>query len=183
MDEDRKHRREARPERVRLASHIDMAKAKPWCRKCSGRGIVGYRTADLGDGEGEQKIPIICRCVSRAGGVQPDELDRILAETAKEVESGTFHEKFVADFHAIPDDGKPRVVAAFFRDLVDDRKAGASHDAVEKTVELLKRRKDWSDLRGMAIRILMRDAADESADDATRRLARRAMESARREMN
>lgn len=177
------HRREAPPPRVRLAKHIDLSKAKPGCKHCNGRGVTSYKTADLGDGSGPQKIPIICKCVSRGGGVEPDELDRILAETAKEVENGTFHEKLVADFHAMPDDVKPRVVAAFFRDTVDKRKSEASHDAIAKTLELLTRRKDWADLRTAAIRILMRDAADESADDATRHLARAAMEAARSELN
>lgn len=181
--DDRKHRREPPPPRVRLAAHIDTTKAKTSCKRCAGRGVVGYRRADLGDGNGEQKIPIICRCVSRAGGVKPDELDRILEETAKQVEDGTFHEHLVADFHAMPDEAKPRAVAAFLRDVVDKRKTEAARDAVGKTLDLLTRRKDWDDLRSMAIRILMRDAADESSDEATRHLARRAMEAARRGMN
>jgi hypothetical protein len=183
MDDDSKHRREPPPPRVRLAAHVDTSKAKTGCGHCHGRGVVGYKRADLGDGNGEQRIPVICRCVSKAGGVKPDELDRILAETAKQVEDGTFHEHLVADFHAMPDEVKPRVVAAFIRDVVDKRKSDPARDAVKKALELLSRRKDWSDLRGMAIRILMRDAADESSDEATRRLARSAMESARREMN
>jgi len=183
MDDDRKHRREAPPPRVRLASHIDTSKAKPGCGHCHGRGIVGYKRADLGDGNGEQRIPVICRCVSRAGGVKPDELDRICAETAKQLEDGTFHEHLVADFHAMPDEAKPRVVAAFFRDVVDKRLSATARNAIQKALDLLTRRKDWNDLRSMAIRILMRDAADETSDEATKRLARSAMESARREMN
>ena len=180
---ERDHRREAPPPRVRLAKSIDLSKAKSGCGRCHGRGIVGYKTADLGDGDGEQKIPIICRCVSRNDGVAPDELDRITAEVAQEVEDGTFHEKLVADVAAMPSDARPRVVAALLRDRVDKRKSEASRDAVEKTLMLLSRREDWADLRGTAIRILMRDAADESADDATKHLARAAMEAARREMN
>ncbi len=184
MDERSKdHRRDERPQRVRLAAHIDLTKAKPGCRQCHGRGITGYTTADLGDGEGKQRIPRICRCVSRNDGVKKDELDRILEETEKQLKDGVFHEHLVADFHTIPDADKPRVVASFFRDTVDKRKSDASRDAIEKTLQLLRRRKDWGDLRGTAIRILMRDAADEGSDEATRQLARRAMEAAQREMN
>jgi len=180
---DNKHRREEAPPRVRLAKSVDLSKAKDGCKRCNGRGITGYKTADLGDGDGEQKIPIICRCVSRNGGVKPDELDRILKEAEKHMDEGLFHEHVVADFHAVPDEQKPRIVAAFYRDIVDQRKTRDSKEAIEKVLELLQRRKDWHELRSQAIRILMRDAADPLCDEAVRTLAEKAMNVARQAMN
>jgi len=175
--------KKASPPRVRLAKHIDLTKAKPGCRKCNGRGITGYRRADLGDGEGERQIPIICRCVTRGGGVAPDELDRVLAEAKKYIDDGTFHEHVLADFHAAPDEQKPRIVAAFLRDQVDERKAPESKEAIEKVLDLMQRRKDWQDLRVAATRILMREASDPLASDESRDLAQRAMVKARASMN
>jgi len=177
-------KRDQAPPRVRLAKHVDLAKAKPGCKRCNGRGIVGYKNADLGDGNGPQQIPIICRCVSRAdGGVQPDEFDRIMKEAAQQIDDGVFHEHLLADFHAAPDEQKPRILAAFFRDVVDDRKAKASKDAVNKVLELMHRRKDWNDLRVAATRILMRQAADPLADQDARDLAQKAMAASRASMN
>lgn len=171
------------PPRVRLSSNIDLSKAKPGCNRCNGNGITGYKTADLQDGGGEQKIPIVCRCVSRNGGVKTDELDRILKQAGEHIDEGVFHEHVVADFHATTEDQKPRIVAAFYRDIVDDRKSPASIDSIKKVLDLLKKRNDWHNVRGHAIRILMRDASDPICDEATRELATRAMKVARQSMN
>jgi len=174
---------EQAPPRVRLSKSIDLGKAKDGCKRCNGRGITGYKEADLGDGEGTQNIPIICRCVSRGGGVAPDELDRILAEAKKNIDDGVFHEHVVADFHATSDEQKPRIVAAFLRDVVDDRKDSVSKEAIGKVLELIRRRKDWNDLRVEATRILMRQAADPLAEQDTRDLAHKAMAQSRENMN
>ncbi len=181
--DDSKHRKEKPPPRIRLAKNIDLTKAKPGCKRCNGDGIRGYKTADLGDGKGDTRIPIICRCVSRNGGVKPDELDRIMGEAAKHIEDGVFHEHIVADFHATKDDQKPRLVAAFFCGAVDRRKDKTARDTMEKVIDLLGKRKDWADLRVKAIRMLMRDAADPLCDENVRELAQLAMTAARQSMN
>ena len=59
------------PMRVRLAEHIDLSKASPSCKRCYGTGVTGNKVV------GEQRIPIICRCVVRGGGVKKDQLDRM----------------------------------------------------------------------------------------------------------
>lgn len=185
MDDNRKkdHRRDPAPPRVRLAKHIDLSKAKSGCKRCNGRGITGYKRADLGDGEGEKQIPIICRCVSRNAGVKEDELDRICREAKHQIETGVFHEHLAADYHAIPQEQKPRVVAAFYRDCVDTRKSDESREAVVMTLDLLKRRKDWDEMRTQAVQILQHDAIDISADSNSRSLSARAAKLARAEMN
>lgn len=171
------------PPRVRLAKHIDLTKAKSGCKRCHGRGIRGYRTADLGDGEGEQQIPIICRCVSRAGGVEPDQLDRILAEAKEQVDRGVFHERLVEDIGRMPEEAKPRAVAGLMRSVVDEEKPRESREAVGHALELLGSGENWSELRSQAIRILMRDASDPLCSDEQRDLATRAMAQARAAMN
>jgi len=61
----------AAPMRVRLASDIDLNRAKKSCKRCHGTGIVGERIVE------EHRIPIICRCVVRRGGVKKDAWDKI----------------------------------------------------------------------------------------------------------
>ncbi len=58
--------------RVRLRSHVDLTKADASCERCSGSGVSGYEQA------GEERIQVICVCVSRGGGVKPDKLDAVL---------------------------------------------------------------------------------------------------------
>lgn len=176
-------RKESAPPRVRLAKHIDLTKAKPGCKRCNGRGIRGYKTADLGDGEGEQQIPIICRCVSRAGGVEPDELDRILAEAKESLDAGVFHEHLVEDIYRMPEEAQPRAVAGLMRGVVDKEKPKESREAISLALNLLGQGENWSALRGQAIRILMRDASDPLCGEEQRELATRAMAAARASMN
>lgn len=50
--------------RIRLPGDIDLSKRDRSCRRCK-RGILRYERA------GGQRIPVICKCVSRGGGVKP----------------------------------------------------------------------------------------------------------------
>ena len=61
--------------RVRLAGDVDFSVAEPDCCLCSGRGITGHRV--LGDASDEVRVPVVCGCVVRRGGVRPDALDRM----------------------------------------------------------------------------------------------------------
>ena len=171
------------PPRVRLAKHIDLTKAKSGCKRCTGDGIVGYRTADLGDGNGPQKIPVICRCVSRNGGVAPDEFDRIMAEASEHLEEGVFHENMAADIEGLPAKDQPRTIAGLLKSGEDTRRSEASREAIQLTVQLMSTKEYWPQLRSEAIRILMRDAADPLCSDEQRDMAKRAMIVARGAMN
>lgn len=62
--------------RVRLASDVDLSKAKPSCAGCHGTGIAGHRVLK-GDDAGEVRVPVVCGCVLRRGGVRQDALDRM----------------------------------------------------------------------------------------------------------
>lgn len=97
--------------RLRLSSNIDLTKADPRCDRCGGRGVVSLQDVDLGP-EGVKKVPVICRCVSRAeGGVRPDTFDRILAETQKRLDDGTFGDALVSDIRKLPADAHERAIA------------------------------------------------------------------------
>jgi hypothetical protein len=62
--------------RYRLPSSVDLTKAKKNCKRCWGRGINGYTSRETPDGT--ERVPIICRCVSRNGGVKEDDGDRMM---------------------------------------------------------------------------------------------------------
>lgn len=57
--------------RVRLATDVDVTKADPACELCEGKGVKGHEVV------GDDRIPIVCRCVARRGGVKPDKLDQV----------------------------------------------------------------------------------------------------------
>jgi hypothetical protein len=51
---------------LRHANDVDLTKATQSCRRCHGVGITGHL---LREG---QRVPLICRCVVRNGGVRQD---------------------------------------------------------------------------------------------------------------
>lgn len=55
-------------------ARIEASEAKPGCRSCHGKGISGHRV--LEDPTGEVRVPIVCRCVVRGGGIREGALDR-----------------------------------------------------------------------------------------------------------
>lgn len=58
--------------RVRLAQQVNLEAHDPDCERCSG-GIRGYEQV------GDERVPIVCVCVSRGGGVEPDKFDKLHA--------------------------------------------------------------------------------------------------------
>ena len=67
--------------RVELTENVDLSKAKSGCMRCHGTGIRGAEHVKTATGT--ERIPIICRCVSRNGGVKLRGAERITAEVAK----------------------------------------------------------------------------------------------------
>lgn len=92
--------KEQTPPRLRLTSTIDLSKAKPGCKRCNGNGVVGYKTIP----EQEEKVPVICRCVTRRGGVGEDALDKIAKQMASELESGQFADTLAGDVMNLPEE-------------------------------------------------------------------------------
>jgi len=87
--------------RLRLASTVDLSRADPTCDTCGGTGIVAHRAVVI-PFEGEHQVPVICRCVSRAGGVKKDVLDAILAQAQQRLDDGTFAEQLADDIKKLP---------------------------------------------------------------------------------
>ena len=55
--------------RVRKESDVDLAKADPGCKRCLGTGLLGTKVIPGNRGCEPTKIPLVCRCVARGGGV------------------------------------------------------------------------------------------------------------------
>lgn len=81
---------------VRPAGSVDLSAAKPGCRHCGGRGIVAYRTIH------DERVPIICRCVGRRGGVHATPLDNAMAPIVAALQDGTYGAKLAADVRRLP---------------------------------------------------------------------------------
>lgn len=92
------------PPRIRSVSSIDLTKAKPGCKLCYGRGIVGYRDVPpaVDGGEEMKGIPVVCKCVSRGGGVKSDALDRIFTEIKTALVDGSFAINLAGDIRRLP---------------------------------------------------------------------------------
>jgi len=67
------------PQRVRLASQVDLSKADPKCKRCHGTGKLGNRVVPTEESE-PLRVPIICRCVAENGGVTQDRFDQYMQE-------------------------------------------------------------------------------------------------------
>ncbi len=76
------------PIRVRLEKDVDRSKAGPSCKRCLGTGLLGVKLIPGNRGCEPNRIPIICRCVARNGGVKPDKLDSLLADQLPEPKAG-----------------------------------------------------------------------------------------------
>lgn len=62
---------------------IDLSKADPACERCGGTGRLADKLLDDPEGEGVLRVPVVCVCVHRGGGVARDALDRLLDKAAK----------------------------------------------------------------------------------------------------
>jgi len=126
------------PPRLRAASTVDLSKAKPGCGRCHGRGISGHKHLDLQDGAGVQRVPMVCRCVSRNDGVQQDVFDRIMAEVQEQLESGHFAANLATDIKRLPPQFRGQAVKSLRRDAADPDKDARTRDALAECLRLLE---------------------------------------------
>jgi len=133
------YRQEGLPPRLRTAGSVDLSKAKKDCRRCNGTGHAGYRTMDDPTAPGEtMKVPIICRCVTRNGGVQKDVLDKLMEETQRQLESGTFATTLAKDIRRLPPKHRTRAIEALRRQAADDRKDPTARQAIQDALRALE---------------------------------------------
>ncbi len=126
----------AQAPRVRLAKHIDMSKADKGCKRCNGRGIRGYKQFKMPGGK-MQRAPVICRCVSRAGGVKPDALDGIIEQMKKDLYDGVFAKNLAKDIMAMTMEQRMRVFKQLHDDLENPEKSQQAKDAIGETLKIL----------------------------------------------
>lgn len=74
---------------IALADDIDLSKAKPGCSRCHGRGIRG--TQIINTAEGATRVPVICRCVTRNGGVKPRGMARVMEQLGDDGKGEVLH--------------------------------------------------------------------------------------------
>jgi hypothetical protein len=127
-----------RAPRVRLAADVDLGRAKRGCRRCHGTGRVGFATIPMPDQpSGRAQVPVICRCVTRAGGVRRDMLDKIMTEAAEQLDSGAFGARLAADVAGLPAEARAQAVAALQRDAVNETKDPRVRDAIREALAQL----------------------------------------------
>jgi len=109
--------------RLRLAKHIDLKKADPNCERCKGTGVV--RVEKVEEQGGLLDVPVVCRCVSRAGGVVRDMFDKMVDEMHEQVQNGTFAENLAVDIMRLPKSDRINAVEQLRKQL---KKAKQLHD-------------------------------------------------------
>lgn len=125
------------PPRVRLAKHIDLSKADPDCENCKGSGVAGYKEARLSATENKQKIPIICKCVTRNGGVQEDALDRIAKQIKADIDEGVFAKNLAADIMGMNMKNRTKAIEQLTADLENPMKSEETKAVTRATLEIL----------------------------------------------
>ena len=122
--------------RLRLRSKIDFTKASPSCDHCNGTGIVGHREVE--DHEGNAvRAPIVCRCVSRNGGVLPDKLDALLADMNKRLADGSFGETLAADILQLPELGRAGAIRNVEAQIENPETDDLVREALTKCVDIV----------------------------------------------
>jgi hypothetical protein len=128
--------------RLRAAKDIDLTRAKPGCRHCNGTGTVGYRTVEMPDPEDAnvkhlQRVKLVCRCVTRRGGVAEDMLDKMAREMSAALEDGSFARTLADDLRAMPEEARARAVVALSADVNNPDKTPAARAACAEVLRLL----------------------------------------------
>jgi len=127
-----------RAPRVRLAVDVDLKKAKRGCKHCNGTGRSGFATIPMPDHPGGRaRVPVICRCVTRRGGVRRDMLDRILTEAAEQLDSGAFGARLGQDIAGLPPEARAQAVASLRRDLMNKDKGPQVRAAIREALTTL----------------------------------------------
>ncbi len=128
---------EAEAPRLRLKKTVDLSKADPQCDRCGGTGIKEYVSRELPQ-EGLTSVPVVCRCVTRNNGIQPDVLDRMMAEMAQEVHTGSWARALASDILQLPPPMRDRAlksIAALTKDLSKNQTV---RDTIKETVSLIE---------------------------------------------
>jgi len=125
--------------RLRLMSKVDLTKSDKSCNNCFGTGIAGYKTIE--DHEGSTvKAPIICKCVSRNGGIEPDKLDKILMECQASFADGSFGEKLANDILKMSEAGRERALHSVVDQMRNPDTSEIVKSAMQRCIDLVNKK-------------------------------------------
>lgn len=125
------------PPRIRLAESVDLSKAKNHAR-CNGTGIVGYRYLPNPENKDEMiRVPVVCRCVARSGGVRRDEFDRIADDVQQQLDDGTFGENLARDVARLPYQVRKRKIFELKQTVAKDGDPTVAFH-ISKAIEILE---------------------------------------------
>ena len=108
--------------RLRLSDHVDLGKANRACDRCNGGGIVRFEEID--DKNKKLNVPVICRCVSRNGGIKPDMFDKMISEMHEQVVNGTFAENLSGDIMRLPNEQRDNAVRQIRNQILKAHNSG-----------------------------------------------------------
>jgi hypothetical protein len=130
-----------RAPRLRLATDIDMSKAKKSCKGCYGTGRKGWRTIDNPEDPGKKvKVPVICKCVTRNGGVKKDMLDELAEEMVTQMEEGVFAETLARDIMGLPIVERVKAIEQLERDLDNPDKLEVAKEQTREALAIIKQK-------------------------------------------
>lgn len=125
--------------RLRLAGDIDFSKAKKACKGCGGTGIKEQREIPDPENDGQMlTVPVVCKCVSRRGGVKQDQLDRILEVSSAQLEDGTFARDMAKDIMSLPAEHQVNAVLQLKKRAADRNENQKVRDASFAALKLLQ---------------------------------------------
>ena len=123
--------------RLRLPKDIDFSKAKHHNR-CHGTGISGYRKIDNPEKPGESlKVPVVCRCVTRAGGVRRDAFDKMSEELQRQISDGTYAQNLAMDIRRLPTEAMIMQIQSLKRTAADKKTDPVVCVQIEKALQIL----------------------------------------------
>jgi hypothetical protein len=126
-------------QRVRLAADVDLTKADPLHDRCGGTGIVGYQKVDdPTSADSVQMAPVICRCVSRSGGVKRDILDRMADQMQQQLADDTFGEQLASDLKLLLPNEMARKVVELTKKAADEGTDTRLKRQIEAALKTLK---------------------------------------------
>jgi len=127
--------------RLRLATDIDLSRAKQSCTRCHGTGRRGYKTIQDPENPGDEiKVPIICRCVTRRGGVKKDMMDEILEQVQQQLEDGTFAQTVADDIAGLPVEHQQRAIEQLEKEADNEEKPAQVRMQLRAAVGLIRQR-------------------------------------------
>ncbi len=127
--------------RLRLATDVDLSLAKPGCARCHGTGRCGYKTIEDPENPGEElKVPIVCRCVTRRGGVKKDMMDEILEQVQQQLDNGTFAQTMADDIDGLPVEHQQRAIEQLEREANNKEKPAQVRMQLRAAVGLIRQR-------------------------------------------